>query len=124
LKSIGPDGVATVCAFGIDALPGAKNTRFKRVRDVEEIARREEAREAAERAAKEEKRSVWSRMNPTSWFGGDKEDAKPSDEFSFDEFDAANGEEDAPSDEKFDAETENADAALKNDEFAVDEAEE
>ncbi|MBQ9128418.1 MAG: flagellar basal body P-ring protein FlgI [Thermoguttaceae bacterium] len=124
LKSIGPDGAANACAFGIDALPGAKNTRFKRVRNVEEIARREEAREAAERAAKEEKKSIWSRMNPASWFGDDKEDAKPSDEFSFDEFDAANDEEDAPSDKKFDAETENADAALKNDEFAVDEAKE
>ena len=123
MKSIGSDGTATACAFGIDSLPGAKNTRFKRVRDVEEIARREEAREAADRAAKSEKKSVWSRMNPASWFGNDEEKAASNDDFDFDEFDAANGEEGAPSDQKFDAETENADAALKNEEFAVDEAE-
>lgn len=128
LKSIGPDGAATACAFGIDSLPGAKNTRFKRVRDVEEIARREEAREAAERAAKEENRSIWSRMNPASWFGNDEEKAASNDDFNFDEFDAANGEtsdsDDAPTDSQdFDAKTETADAALKNDEFAVDEEE-
>ena len=128
LKSIGPDGTATACAFGIDSLPGAKNTRFKRVRDVEEIARREEAREAAERAAKEENRSIWSRMNPASWFGNDEEKAASNDDFNFDEFDAANGEtsdsDDAPTDSQdFDAKTETADAALKNDEFAVDEEE-
>ncbi len=113
LKAIADDGTATACAFGIDSLPGAKNTRFKRVRDVEEIARREEAREAAERA-KDEKKSVWSRMNPASWFGGD-EKTKPSDEFSLDEFDAANDEEPASDDASA------ADDALKNDEFAVDE---
>ena len=128
LKSIGPDGAATACAFGIDSLPGAKNTRFKRVRDVEEIARREEAREAAERAAKEENRSIWSRMNPASWFGNNEEKAASNDDFNFDEFDAANGEtsdsDDAPIDSQdFDAKTETADAALKNDEFAVDEEE-
>ena len=127
LKSIGPDGTATACAFGIDALPGAKNTRFKRVQDVEEIARREEAREAAERASKKEKRSVWSRMNPATWFGNDEAKPASDDDFSFDEFEAANGEtpdsNDASSKE-FDAETEKADAALKNDEFAVDETEE
>lgn len=128
LKSIGTDGTATACAFGIDALPGAKNTRFKRVRDVEAIARREEAREAAERAAKQENRSIWSRMNPASWFGNDEEKTASDDDFNFDEFDAANGE-DAGSDaassgsQDFDAETETADAALKNDEFAVDEEE-
>ncbi|MBR4834928.1 MAG: flagellar basal body P-ring protein FlgI [Thermoguttaceae bacterium] len=122
LKSIGADGTATACAFGIDALPGAKNARFKRIRDVAEIERREEARTAAELASKKEKKSFWSRMNPTSWFGSDAQEPKPSDEFSLDEFDAANGEApETDASQEFDAETESADAALKNDEFAVDE---
>ncbi len=127
LKSIGTDGTATACAFGIDALPGAKNTRFKRIRDVEEIARREEAREAAERAAKQENRSIWSRMNPASWFGNDEAKTASNDDFNFDEFDAANdgetGSDASSGSQEFDAETETADAALKNDEFAVDEGE-
>ena len=68
-------------------------------------------------------------MNPATWFGNDEEKTTSNDDFDFDEFDAANGEKetdsaDAPSSQEFDEETETADAALKNDEFAVDEAEE
>ncbi len=88
LRAISDDGEGSPCQLAIDALPGAKAGNFKKTRDIEEIAMREEARVKAERAAK--KPSIWERMSPSSWFGKGEE---KNEEFSLDEFDAANGVE-------------------------------
>ncbi len=80
-------GADAECPLAIDALPGSKASHFKTVRDVEEIARREEIRDRIEREANEP--SVWSKMNPANWFS--KEDNSVPDEFNLEEFDAANG---------------------------------
>lgn len=90
LRTTTPDGAATDCALAIDALPGSKQTNFKRVRDVEEIARREAEREKAEReAAEKENGSVWSKMNPANWFGGKDDENAPNEEFDLAAFDEA-----------------------------------
>ena len=88
-------GETAECPLAIDALPGAKTTSFKRIRDVEAVVKREEAREKAERKAKKEP-SLWS-----SWFKK-KEDAE---EFNLDEFDAVNSGELEPATGTFDGES-------------------
>ena len=82
------DGASAECPLAIDALPGSKTSHFKKIKDVQAIAEREAAKERAEREAN--KPSVWSKMNPASWFA--KSDADGSDEFSLEEFDKANAE--------------------------------
>lgn len=88
LVATSAEGESSACPLAIDALPGAKESHFKRIRDVEEIAKREEEREKAEREAN--KPSIWSKMNPATWF---KDDDIEGEEFSFDEFDAAHADE-------------------------------
>ena len=109
-------GQMAECPLAIDALPGAKAASFKRVRDVEAIVKREEAREKAERKARKEP-SIWS-----SWFKK-KED---SGEFNLEEFDAVNGGDLEPASGTFDGETtaEPADDAARAEEFSLDENEE
>ena len=79
---------AAECPLAIDALPGYKAGVFKKVRDVEAIVKSEEARERAERKAKESE-TKW--YNPGTWFAK-KSDGGSSD-FSLEEFDAANSAE-------------------------------
>ena len=109
-------GQMAECPLAIDALPGAKAASFKRVRDVEAIVKREEAREKAERKARKEP-SIWS-----SWFKkkGD------SGEFTLEEFDAVNGGDLEPASGTFDGETtaEPADDDARAEEFSLDENEE
>ncbi len=82
------DGPAVECPLAIDALPGAKAGSFKKVRDVEAIVKREEAKEKAERKEKKKKSSTWS--SPSTWFK--KKDAE-SGEFDLDAFDSANSDD-------------------------------
>lgn len=89
LYATNEEGTSTECALAIDALPGARDLSFKRVKDIQAIADREAAKEKAEREAN--KPSVWSKMNPATWFSK-KEDGEPSEEFSLEEFDKVNGE--------------------------------
>ena len=79
---------AAECPLAIDALPGYKAGVFKKVRDVEAVVKSEEARERAERQAKESE-TKW--YNPSTWFAK-KSDGGSSD-FSLEEFDAANSAE-------------------------------
>ena len=79
---------AAECPLAIDALPGYKAGVFKKVRDVEAIVKSEEARERAERKAKESE-TKW--YNPSTWFAK-KSDGGSSD-FNLEEFDAANSAE-------------------------------
>lgn len=79
---------ATECPLAIDALPGYKAGVFKKVRDVEAVVKSEEARERAERKAKESE-TKW--YNPSTWFAK-KSDGGSSD-FNLEEFDAANSAE-------------------------------
>ena len=79
---------AAECPLAIDALPGYKAGVFKKVRDVEAVVKNEEARERAERKAKESE-TKW--YNPSTWFAK-KSDGGSSD-FSLEEFDAANSAE-------------------------------
>ena len=79
---------AAECPLAIDALPGYKAGVFKKVRDVEAVVKSEEARERAERQAKESE-TKW--YNPGTWFAK-KSDGGSSD-FSLEEFDAANSAE-------------------------------
>ncbi len=85
LYSTADGGVSTECPLAIDALPGSKTGVFKKVRDVEAIARRVEELEKAEQKAK--KPSKWS---PSNWFR--KKDSDSSD-FDLEEFEAVNDEE-------------------------------
>ena len=108
-------GQTTECPLAIDALPGSKASSFKRVRDVEAVVKREEAREKAERKAKKE--SVWS-----SWFK--KKDA--SDEFDLDEFDAVNSGDLEPATGTFDGDASielPADDDARAEEFSLNEDE-
>ena len=79
---------AVECPLAIDALPGYKAGVFKKVRDVEAVVKSEEARERAERKAKESE-TKW--YNPSTWFAK-KSDGGSSD-FNLEEFDAANSAE-------------------------------
>ena len=79
---------AAECPLAIDALPGYKAGVFKKVRDVEAVVKSEEARERAERKAKESE-TKW--YNPSTWFAK-KSDGGSSD-FNLEEFDAANSAE-------------------------------
>lgn len=79
---------AAECPLAIDALPGYKAGVFKKVRDVEAVVKNEEARERAERKAKESE-TKW--YNPSTWFAK-KSDGGSSD-FNLEEFDAANSAE-------------------------------
>lgn len=79
---------AAECPLAIDALPGYKAGVFKKVRDVEAVVKSEEARERAERQAKESE-TKW--YNPSTWFAK-KSDGGSSD-FNLEEFDAANSAE-------------------------------
>lgn len=79
---------AAECPLAIDALPGYKAGVFKRVRDVEAVVKSEEAKERAERKAKE---SATKWYNPSTWFA--KKSDGGSSEFSLDEFEAANSAE-------------------------------
>ncbi|MBQ9874962.1 MAG: flagellar basal body P-ring protein FlgI [Thermoguttaceae bacterium] len=90
IRAEGADGEFAECPLAIDALPGAKAGSFKKVRDVEEIAEREKARDQAEREA--QKPSMWSKMNPASWFKSDDKSEAGSEDFSLDEFDEANAD--------------------------------
>ncbi|MBP5622168.1 MAG: hypothetical protein J6X44_09155, partial [Thermoguttaceae bacterium] len=82
----GDGGASSECPLAIDALPGSKTSHFKKVKDVQAIAEREAAKERAEREAN--KPSVWSKMNPASWFA--KSDGVDNEDFSLEEFDKAN----------------------------------
>ena len=86
-------GEGVECPLAIDALPGYRAGNFKQLRDVEEIAMLEEAREKARREA--EKPSFWAKMSPTNWF---KKEEKPT-EFSLEAFDQANPGEGAEFDQ-------------------------
>ena len=79
---------AAECPLAIDALPGYKAGVFKKVREVEAVVKSEEARERAERQAKESE-TKW--YNPSTWFAK-KSDGGSSD-FNLEEFDAANSAE-------------------------------
>lgn len=122
IRAVNEDGTSGECPLAIDALPGNRASHFKKVRDIEAIAEREEARAKAEAAAK--KPSVWSKMSPSNWFAK-KEDAPG--EFSLDEFDQLNSADDSddrsnepaiPSDSD-----PNSDALYLPDEFDLNEEE-
>lgn len=85
LYSTADGDISSECPLAIDALPGSKAGSFKKVKDVEAIAKRLEAREKAEQKTK--KPSRWS---PSNWFR--KKDSG-SGEFDLEEFDAVNGDE-------------------------------
>ncbi len=93
------EGGSTECALAIDALPGSRDMSFKRVKDIQAIAEREAAKERAEREMN--KPSVWSKMNPGTWFSKKDGESGSSEDFSLEEFDEANGGEDAASDDEF-----------------------
>lgn len=90
IRAVTSEGESSECPLAIDALPGSRATHFKKVRDIEEIAAREKARDRAEREAN--KPSAWSKMNPATWFA--KSDAKSSEDFSLEEFDEVNSDSD------------------------------
>ncbi len=90
----GSTGESGECPLAIDALPGSKASHFKKIRDVEAIAKREEAREKAERAS--EKKGFKSMLS--GWFG--KKDSEKSEEFNLDEFEEANAEAEGKESEK------------------------
>ena len=104
LRAKNEAGEGIDCPLAIDALPGYKAGNFKQMRDVEELALLEEAREKARREA--EKPSVWSRMSPTNWF---RREEQPT-EFSLEEFDKANAEPGEEFEASDDGESPNSDA--------------
>jgi len=106
----GATGESGECPLAIDALPGSKASHFKRIRDVEEIAKREEAKEKAEREA--EKKGFKATMS--SWFG--KKGAEKSEDFSLEEFEEANADE-----ETKDAKKEDGEDSDKSEEFSDEE---
>ncbi len=89
------DGSSAECPLAIDALPGSRTSHFKKVKDVQAIAEREAAKEKAEREAN--KPSMWSKMNPATWFAGSNDGG--DDEFSLEEFDKVNAETSEESEE-------------------------
>ena len=116
LYATSDSGQTTECPLAIDALPGAKASNFKRIRDVEAIVKREEAREKAERKAKKEP-SKWS-----SWFKKKEE----SDDFDLDEFDAVNSGDLEPATGTFDGEptdVSTSDGGDRAEEFSLNEDE-
>ncbi len=116
LYATSDSGQTTECPLAIDALPGAKVSSFKRIRDVEAVVKREEAREKAERKAKKEP-SMWS-----SWFKKKDE----SSEFNLDEFDAVNGGDVESATGTFDGETPDVssnDDSDRSEEFSLNEDE-
>ena len=116
LYATSDSGQTTECPLAIDALPGAKTSSFKRIRDVEAVVKREEEREKAERKAKKEP-SKWS-----SWFKKKDE----SSEFNLDEFDAVNGGDVESATGTFDGETPDVssnDDSDRSEEFSLNEDE-
>lgn len=103
-------GELAECPLAVDALPGAKASSFKKIRDVEAIVKREEEREKQER--KTTKTTFWS---PSSWF---KKKDENSGEFSLEEFDAANADD---SDGAFDPSAETPAKSDASEEFDVSE---